>query len=92
MYMSESVDITKLRQNLDVYVRRASLGERVVIIDGDGPGAELGPTSTAGGDLDRLIAAGQVSRPTRSALPEPLELAGHPDALSRALDDARADR
>jgi hypothetical protein len=39
--------------------------------------------------LDRLIAAGRVSRPIRSTLPEPLELGGDPRALSRALEEVR---
>ena len=38
-----------------------------------------------GPELDRLIAEGWVSRPLRRGLPEPLELSGGPQALSRAL-------
>jgi hypothetical protein len=55
-------------------------------------GSELGPAPSIGADLDRLIAEGQVSRPLRSRLPEPLELTGDSGALSRALDDVRGDR
>jgi hypothetical protein len=39
-----------------------------------------------------LIAAGRVSRPVRSSLPEPLEMTGDPRSLSRALDEVRGDR
>ena len=42
--------------------------------------------------LDRLIAAGRVSRPTRRGLPEPLALEGDPYALSRALREIRGER
>jgi prevent-host-death family protein len=92
MYMSESVGIAQLRQNLSVYLRRVSQGERLVVTDRNRPVAELGPAPTTGPDLDRLIAEGRVSRPARRGLPEPLELAGDPRALSRALDEIRGDR
>jgi prevent-host-death family protein len=92
MYMSQSVGIAELRQNLSVYLRRVSQGERLVVTDRNRPVAELGPAPTAGPDIDRLIADGRVSRPRRGGLPEPLELTGDPRALSRALDDIRGDR
>lgn len=91
MYMSESVGIAELRQNLSVYLRRVSGGERLLVTDRNRPVAELGPAPSAGPDLDRLIAEGRVSRPARSGLPGPLELTGDPRALSRALDDIRGD-
>jgi prevent-host-death family protein len=91
MYMSELVGVAELRQNLSVYLRRVSRGERLVVTDRNRPVAELGPAPT-GADLDRLIAAGRVSRPARSGLPGPLELKGDPRALSQALDDIRGDR
>lgn len=92
MYMSEFVGIAELRQNLSVYLRRVSQGERLVVTDRNRPVAELGPAPTTGPDLDRLIAEGRVSAPARRGLPEPLELSGDPRALSRALDDVRGDR
>ena len=92
MYMSDSVGIAELRQNLSLYLRRVSKGERLVVTDRNRPVAELGPAPTTGPDLDRLIAEGRVSRPLRSGLPEPLELTGDPQALSRALDEIRGDR
>ena len=43
--------------------------------------------------LDRLIAEGKVSRPTRRGLPQALPLAGgDPHALSAALDEIRGGR
>jgi prevent-host-death family protein len=89
MYMSVTVGVAELRQNLSVYLRRVSKGERLVITDRNRPVAELGPAPSTGGELDRLIAEGLVSRPRRSGLPEPLELTGDPHALSRALDEVR---
>jgi prevent-host-death family protein len=92
VYMSESVGVAELRQNLSVYLRRVSRGERLVVTDRNRPVAELGPAPTTGPDLDRLIAAGRVSRPAGSGLPGPLELKGDPRTLSRALDEIRGDR
>ncbi len=92
MYMSKSVGVAELRQNLSVYLRRVSNGERLLVTDRNRPVAELGPAPTAGPELDRLIAAGKVSRPARTRLPGPLELTGDSRALSRALDDIRGDR
>ena len=87
--MSESVGIAELRENLSVYLRRVSRGERLVVTNRNRPVAELGPAPTTGGDLDRLIASGRVSRPARSELPKPSEPAGDLPALSRALEDIR---
>jgi prevent-host-death family protein len=92
MYMSDTVGVGELRQNLSRYLRRVERGERLVVTDRNRPVAELGPPSVAGSPLDRLIAEGRVSRPTRRGLPGPLELDGDPYALSRALDEVRGER
>jgi prevent-host-death family protein len=92
MYMSESVGVAELRQNLSVYLRRVKRGERLVVTDRNRPVAELGPAPTTGPDLDRLIAEGRVLPPRGSGLPEPLELSGNPRALSQALDEIRGER
>jgi len=92
MYMSDTVGVAKLRQNLSVYLRRVERGERLIVTDRNRPVAELGPPATSGAALDRLIAEGRVSRPIRRALPEPLQLGGDPRALSRALDEVRGER
>ena len=92
MYMSQSVGVAELRQNLSVYLRRVARGERLIVTDRNRPVAELGPAPATGPALDRLIAEGRVSRPRRSGLPEPLDLTGDPHALSRALDEIRGDR
>jgi prevent-host-death family protein len=91
MYMT-TVGVAQLRQNLSKYLRLVERGERLVVTERNRPVAELGPPASTGEALDRLIAAGRVSRPTRSRLPKPLELTGDPHALSRALDEIRGDR
>jgi prevent-host-death family protein len=92
MYMERTVGVAELRQNLSRYLRRVEQGERLLVTDRNRPVAELGPPPSAGAELDRLIAAGRVSRPLRRGLPEPLELDGDPYALSRALDEIRGER
>jgi prevent-host-death family protein len=92
MYMSASVGVAELRQNLSQYLRRVEDGERLVVTDRNRPVAELGPPATTGAALDRLIAEGRVTRPVRAALPKPLRLTGDPRALTRALDEIRSDR
>lgn len=92
MYMSRTVGIAELRQNLSRYLRAVERGERLLVTDRNRPVAELGPPSTSGADLDRLIAEGRVTRPARRGLPEPLALEGDPRALSRALAEIRGER
>lgn len=92
MYMSAMVGVAQLRQNLSLYLRRVEQGERLVVTDRNRPVAELGPPPSTGRALDRLIAEGRVSHPTRRRLPKPLRLDGDPHALSRALEEIRSDR
>lgn len=90
--MKRTVGVAELRQNLSKYLRRVESGERLVVTDRNRPVAELGPPPSEGAELDRLIAAGRVSRPSRRGLPEPIRLEGDPYALSRALDEIRGER
>jgi len=92
MYMSQTVGVAELRQNLSVYLRRVREGERLVVTDRNRPVAELGPAPTTGPELDRLVAEGRVSPPVRPGLPQPLDLNGDPEALSRALEEIRGNR
>jgi prevent-host-death family protein len=92
MYMSDSVGVAELRQNLSLYLRRVAKGERLVVTDRNRPVAELGPAPSTGPELDRLIAEGRVSAPRRSSLPEPLEPVDDSRALSRALEEVRGER
>ena len=90
--MDKSVGVAELRQNLSVYLRRVANGERLVVTDRNRVVAELGPPSSTGAALDRLIADGRVSRPVRRGLPPALSMDGDPYALSRALDEIRGER
>ena len=92
MYMDRYVGVAELRQNLSRYLRRVQQGERLLVTDRNRPIAELGPPPSTGAELDRLISAGKVARPTRRGLPAPLRMDGDPHALSRALDEIRGER
>lgn len=92
MYMTETVGVAELRQNLSVYLKRVREGERLVVTDHNRPVAELGPISPRGSRLEELIAEGKVSRPTRATRPKPLKMPGDPYAGSKALDETRGDR
>jgi prevent-host-death family protein len=91
MYMSETVGVAELRQNLSKYLRRVADGERLVVTDRNRPVAELGPVSR-GGTLDRLIAEGKVIPPSRPPDFTPIKLVGNGMTLSEALDEIRGDR
>lgn len=91
MYMT-TVGVAELRQNLSKYLRLVDRGERLVVTERNKPVAELGPPPSTGQALDQLIAEGRLARPPRSGLPEPLQLTGDPQALSRALDEIRGER
>jgi prevent-host-death family protein len=90
--MSKTVGVAELRQNLSVYLRMVEQGERLVVTDRNRPIAELGPAPSTGEALDRLIAAGKVTRPARRGLPPALHMNGDARALSRALDEIRGER
>jgi prevent-host-death family protein len=92
MYMSTTVGVAELRQNLSRYLRRVAQGERLVVTERNRPVAEIGPPPSTGEALDRLIVEGRVSRPVRRIRPKPLRLGGDPYALSRALDEIRGER
>jgi len=93
MYMSQTVGIAELRQNLSHYLRRVSAGERLVVTDRNRPVAELGPAPATGSALDRLIAEGKARPPRkRSGFPEPLEMGSDSEALTRALEEVRGYR
>lgn len=92
MYVSATVGVAELRQNLSAYLRRVARGGRSVVTDWNRPVFELGPAPTPASELDRLVAEGRVSRPARRGPPPLLELSGDPYALSRALDEIRGER
>jgi prevent-host-death family protein len=93
MYMSETVGIAELRQNLSKYLRKVAEGERLVVTDRNRPVAELGPPPRTGSRLDQLIAEGKVKPPKRRGpWPEPLKMDLPPGALARALEEVRGYR
>jgi prevent-host-death family protein len=100
MYMSDSVGVGELRQNLSKYLRRVEKGERLVVTDRNKPVAELGPAPTTGSRIDELIAEGKVRpprrrRPVGEPLPKALRPFGEVDkteAASRALEYVRGYR
>jgi prevent-host-death family protein len=92
MYMTTTIGIGELRQNLSRYLRRVENGERLLVTDRNRPVAELGPPPSTGAALDRLIAEGRVARPSRRGLPGPLRMGDDPYALTRALDEIRGER
>ncbi len=94
MYMSQTVGVRELRQNLSRYLDRVKDGERLVVTDRNRPVAMLRPIEEEEDSLERLIAAGLVRPPTRSShdLPPPIDLGGDPYAGTKALDAIRGDR
>jgi len=93
MYMSETVGVAELRQNLSVYLRKVAAGERLVVTDRNRPVAMLGPVPSTESRLDQLIAEGQVKPPKRKGpLPKPLKMDLPPNALTQALEEVRGYR
>ena len=90
LYMSDTVGIAQLRQNLSLYLRKVAKGERLIVTDRNKPVAELVPPTT-GSRLDQLIAEGKVKPPKRRGpLPPLLDMdLGDPNALLRALEKTR---
>jgi prevent-host-death family protein len=97
MYMTDSVGVGELRQNLSKYLRRVENGERLVVTDRNKPVAELGPPPSTGSHVDRLIAEGKVKPPRRprkpgESFPKPLQPFGgvdHERRATRALEYMR---
>ena len=91
--MTHTVGVRELRQNLSRYLDRVKDGERLIVTERNLPVAVLEPMSEQG-ELERLIAAGLVTAPTRSTheLPPPIKLPGDPYAGTKALDEVRGER
>lgn len=92
MYMSETVGVAELRQNLSVYLRRIEKGERLIVTDRNRPVAELGPVGHDSSSVDRLVAEGlAIPARTRRRF-HPLVLDIPRNALSDAVIELRGDR
>lgn len=88
-----TVGVRELRQNLSVHLERVKNGEALIVTEHGSAVAILRPLPTRSTALDRLVAAGLATRPSRSvrALPRPLRLR-LPRSASDMLDDVRAER
>ncbi len=89
------VGVRELRQNLSVYLDRVKKGEVLTVTEHGQVVATLQqPTKRPLAGLDRLVAEGRVTRPSRSIrdLPPPAPLPPGTPPLSQILDDLRKDR
>ncbi len=86
------VGVRELRQDLSRYLRRVARGETLEVTDRGQPVALLAPLPVASGPLERLIADGRATRPSRDLL-ELLPPRGKVSTrLSDALAEERAER
>jgi prevent-host-death family protein len=85
------IGIRELRDNLTATIRRVRAGEAFEVTHDGEPVAILSPVKRS--RLDELIAAGQVTLPTRPLdLTRELHPAPEGRSLSEILDEQRADR
>ena len=92
MYMTDTVGVAELRQNLSVYLRRIENGERLIVTDRNRPVAEIGPVGHDSSAIDRLIADGRAIPARRRRRFEPLVLDVPRNAFSDAVIELRGDR
>ena len=92
MYMTDTVGVAELRQNLSVYLRRIEKGERLIVTDRNRPVAEIGPVGNDSSAVDRLIADGRAIPARRRRRFEPLVLDVPRNAFSDAVIELRGDR
>lgn len=90
---ASSVGVRELRQNLSVYLDRVKKGEALTVTEHGTAVAILRPLPAAASVLDRLVAEGRATRPSRSLgqLPRPLEVKLE-RRLSDLLDEQREER
>ena len=88
-----TVGVRELRQNLSVYLERVKKGEALTVTDRGQEVAILRPMPKSDDLLERLIAEGRATRPTRSIrdLPTPLDIKLD-KPLSEILDEMREER
>lgn len=61
----DTVGVRDLRQNLSVYLARVKKGEPLTVAERGQPVAMLVPLPPGASTLERLIASGRATRPTR---------------------------
>ena len=89
--MATRIGIRELRDTLTATIRRVRQGETIEVTHDGRPVAVLTPYSED--RIERLLASGRATPPTRNIhpIPEPLAVTGSMTA-SEALDEDRADR
>jgi prevent-host-death family protein len=90
---SRSVGVRELRQNLSIYLDRVKKGEALTVTEHGTAVAILRPLPDASSTLDRLVAEGRATPPSRSLheLPRPLRMElDRP--LAQLLDAEREER
>jgi prevent-host-death family protein len=87
---TQQVGIRELRQNLSLYLRRVTAGERFEVTERNQPVAVLGPLPGPDSTLERLTAAGRIipARLDLLALGMPPEQP-HEMTISEALAEER---
>lgn len=88
------IGIRELRQNASEYIRAAEAGETLEVTDRGRPVARLSPLPKRESTLERLIAEGKATPPTKDWRTMPLPLPPRPGErpLSEILDELREDR
>ena len=89
--MDDGVGIRELRQYLSRYLRRVAEGETLQVLDRGRPVAILAPLPEQASPVDKLVAAGRLTRARRC-----IQDLGRPEdkvssRLSRALSEQRAE-
>jgi prevent-host-death family protein len=90
---SVSVGVRELRQNLSIYLERVKKGEALTVTEHGAAVAILRPLAPASSVLERLVAEGRATPPSRSLhqLPRPLTVRLE-KPLSEILDEMREER
>jgi prevent-host-death family protein len=90
---SATVGVRELRQNLSIYLDRVKKGEALTVTEHGAAVAILRPLPAASSALERLVAEGRATRPSRSlrGLPRPLT-AKLERPLGEILEELRAER
>ena len=90
---SATVGVRELRQNLSIYLDRVKKGDALTVTEHGAAVAILRPLAPASNMLDRLVAEGRATPPSRSVreLPRPLVVTLD-KPLAEILDDLRDER
>ncbi|MEO5894155.1 MAG: type II toxin-antitoxin system prevent-host-death family antitoxin [Vicinamibacterales bacterium] len=90
---SKVVGVRELRQNLSIYLARVKKGEALTVTDHGEAVAILRPLPKGSGVLERIVADGRATTPTRALreLPRPLRVKLERQ-LSAILEDQREER